>query len=163
MRSTWVISGRPAGAADSAALLRRYYDEVASRYWNRPLSAAEVDEVVAEFPDDDITEPAGLFFVGTLDGRPAGCAGLRFVDGETAELTRVFVDPSARGTGGAPLLVAAAEEAARLRGIKLIRLDTRDDLVEARALYAKLGYAEVEAFNSEPYAEHWFAKELVTG
>lgn len=163
MTNAWEIARQPVGAADSVALLRRYYDEVASRYWNRALSAEEVDEVVAEFPDDDITEPAGLFFVGRLGGRPSGCAGLRFVDGETAELTRVFVDSSARGTGGAPLLVAAAEEAARQCGIKVIRLDTRDDLVEARALYAKLGYAEVEAFNSEPYAEHWFAKELVTG
>jgi hypothetical protein len=39
-------------------------------------------------------------------------------------------------------------------------LDTRSDLVEARALYARLGYQETEPHNYDPYAEHWFAKNL---
>jgi hypothetical protein len=39
-------------------------------------------------------------------------------------------------------------------------LDTRHDLVEARALYARLGYAETEPHNDDRYAEHWFAKNL---
>jgi hypothetical protein len=41
-----------------------------------------------------------------------------------------------------------------------MRLDTRGDLTEARALYARLGYDEVEPFNDGPYAEHWFEKAL---
>lgn len=41
-----------------------------------------------------------------------------------------------------------------------MRLDTRGDLTEARALYGRLGYHEVESFNDEPYAEHWFEKAL---
>jgi predicted lactoylglutathione lyase len=35
------------------------------------------------------------------------------------------------------------------------------DLLEARRLYAALGYEEVPAFNHGRYAEHWFAKSLV--
>jgi hypothetical protein len=42
-------------------------------------------------------------------------------------------------------------------------LDTRSDLVEARALYARLGYAETEPHNDAPYAEHWFGKSLARG
>ncbi len=72
----------------------------------------------------------------------------------------MFVTEGMRGRGGAPLLVAAAEEAARALGARRIVLDTRSDLVEARALYARLGYTETEPHNSEPYAEHWFAKRL---
>lgn len=34
------------------------------------------------------------------------------------------------------------------------------DLVEARALYAALGYEEVPAFDSGRHAEHWFAESL---
>ena len=34
------------------------------------------------------------------------------------------------------------------------------DLVEARALYAALGYEEVPASNAGPYADHRFAKGL---
>lgn len=78
----------------------------------------------------------------------------------TAELTRVFVRPAFRSTGGGGLLLAGIESAARAYGVRSIRLDTRDDLVEARGLYAKHGYREVPAFNQGPYAEHWLAKEL---
>lgn len=49
----------------------------------------------------------------------------------------------------------------REHNVSLLRLDTRADLVEARGLYAALGYREVSAFNSGPYAEHWFAKKLL--
>jgi GNAT superfamily N-acetyltransferase len=79
----------------------------------------------------------------------------------TAELKRVFVRGSARGTGGGPALVTAAEQAAReALGAVAMRLDTRKDLVEARALYAKLGYAEIPAYHDDPYADHFFEKKL---
>jgi GNAT superfamily N-acetyltransferase len=99
--------------------------------------------------------------VARYGGVPAGTAGVRLLDAATAELTRVFVAAELRGRGGAPLLVRAAEEAARALGARQLVLDTRGDLVEARALYARLGYRETEAHNDEPYADHWFRKELV--
>ncbi|HEY8981257.1 MAG TPA: GNAT family N-acetyltransferase, partial [Streptomyces sp.] len=39
-------------------------------------------------------------------------------------------------------------------------LDTRADLVEARALYARLGYTETAPHNDDKYADHWFTKPL---
>lgn len=42
-----------------------------------------------------------------------------------------------------------------------MRLDVRGDLVEARAMYARLGYREVPRFNDHAYVEHWFEKRLV--
>ena len=36
----------------------------------------------------------------------------------------------------------------------------QDTLVEAIAMYRKLGYVEIGPFNQEPYAHHWFEKEL---
>ncbi len=86
--------------------------------------------------------------------------GFRLLDGATAELTRVFLYAGMRGRGGAGLLVGAAEDAARAAGATRMVLDTRGDLVEARALYARLGYTETAPHNAEPYAEHWFAKRL---
>ena len=42
----------------------------------------------------------------------------------------------------------------------MVRLETNRALTEAIALYRRSGYVEVEAFNSEPYAHHWFEKIL---
>ena len=41
-----------------------------------------------------------------------------------------------------------------------MRLDTRLDLVEARALYLRQGWVEVPAFSEDDYAEVWYAKPL---
>lgn len=56
--------------------------------------------------------------------------------------------------------MAELEQRARDRRLTILRLDTRHDLVEARGLYARRGFREVEPFNAEPYAEHWLAKPL---
>ena len=77
-----------------------------------------------------------------------------------AERRRMFVRPGLRGTGLAAGLLAAAEQSARDLGAARMRLDTRLDLVEARALYLRHGYTEVPAFNEGDYAEVWYAKDL---
>ncbi len=85
---------------------------------------------------------------------------MRLLDAGTGELTRVFLRADLRGRGGAPLLLAAAEDAARALGAGRIILDTRSDLVEARALYTRHGYAEIEPYGERAYAEHWYGKQL---
>ncbi|MEV0008421.1 GNAT family N-acetyltransferase [Streptomyces sp. NPDC047973] len=157
---TWTVAPEPVDGPVAALLRRDYYDEVASRYWGRPATAAEIDEGLRDDGAERLASPTGEFLVGRYEGRPASCAGLRLVDEATAELTRVYVRPAFRSSGGGGLLLAGAENAARAYGVRRIRLDTRADLVEARGLYAKHGYREVPAFNRGPYAEHWFAKEL---
>ncbi|MEW2486618.1 GNAT family N-acetyltransferase [Streptomyces sp. NPDC048411] len=157
---TWTMTPERFDSPDASALRRDYYDEVASRYWQRPATAEEIDEGLSGDGADLLTGPTGAFVVGRFGGKPASCAGLLLVDADTAELTRVFVRPEFRGTGGGGLLLAAVESAARAFGVRQIRLDTRNDLVEARGLYAKHGYREVPAFHRRQYAEHWFAKEL---
>ena len=42
----------------------------------------------------------------------------------------------------------------------VLRLETNHRLTEAIGLYRSAGYAEVPAFNDEPYAQHWFEKHL---
>jgi ribosomal protein S18 acetylase RimI-like enzyme len=43
-------------------------------------------------------------------------------------------------------------------GARTLRLETNRDLDEAIALYRSCGYREVDSFNDEPYAHHWFEK-----
>ncbi|MEV5173132.1 GNAT family N-acetyltransferase [Streptomyces flaveolus] len=162
---TWTIAPEPYDSPAAAALWRAYYTEVSDRWYllheGRRTDPDELEREVAARSGADLAPPRGQLLVGRYDGTPAGSAGVRLLDPDTAELTRVFVLPELRGRGGAPLLVAAAEEAARALGARRIVLDTRGDLVEARALYARLGYAETAPHNADPYAEHWFRKELL--
>jgi GNAT superfamily N-acetyltransferase len=157
---TWIIAAERPDTPDATGLRRDYYDEVASRYWDRPATEREIDEGLTDDGTELLTPPTGAFVVGRFGGEPSGCAGLVLLDAELAELTRVFVRPEARGTGGGGLLLKAVEEAARAYGVRRIQLDTRNDLVEARRLYVKHGYREVPAHNAKQYAEHWYAKDL---
>ncbi|MCW2871725.1 MAG: acetyltransferase [Streptomyces oryziradicis] len=96
----WEVAPLPVSHPESVALIRQYYDDIAGRYYGRPVTTAELDAIVEEFTSDDLTAPTGHFLVGWYDGRSAGCAGLRVLDMRTAELTRVYIRPGARGTGG---------------------------------------------------------------
>jgi GNAT superfamily N-acetyltransferase len=94
-----------------------------------------------------------------MDGEPVGCAGLRRLDTDTAELRRVFVRRPARGSGVARALLAAVLETARERDYRRIRLDTGRDLPEARALFLDVGFRDIEDYNGNPLATWWM--ELV--
>jgi GNAT superfamily N-acetyltransferase len=146
------------------ALWRAYYTEVSDRYYllheGRRTAIAELEREIAARTGAELSPPTGQLLVARCGGEPAGTAGVRLLDASTAELTRVFVREALRGGGGAALLVRAAEDAARVLGADRMVLDTRADLVEARALYARLGYAETEPHNDDPYADHWFEKSL---
>ncbi|GAA3182270.1 MULTISPECIES: GNAT family N-acetyltransferase [Streptomyces] len=161
---TWTVAPEPYDSAVAAALWRAYYTEVSDRWYllheGRRTDPAELEREIAAVSGADLAPPRGLLLVARYADEPAGSAGVRLRDDGTAELTRVFLYEGVRGRGGAGLLVRAAEDAARASGARRMILDTRGDLVEARALYARLGYAETEPHNADPYAEHWFAKDL---
>lgn len=161
---TWTITPEPYDSPAAAALWRAYYTEVSDRWYllheGHRTDPDELEREVAAGTGAELAPPTGQLLIGRYDGEPAGSAGVRLLAPDTAELTRVFVYEGMRGQGGAALLVAAAEEAARTLGAGHLILDTRSDLVEARALYARLGYRETEPHNDDQYAEHWFRKDL---
>ncbi|MFE9306612.1 GNAT family N-acetyltransferase [Streptomyces sp. NPDC088353] len=161
---TWTIAPEPVNSPAAAALWRAYYTEVSDRWYllheGRRTDPAELEREIAAGTGTELAPPTGRLLLARYDGTPAGTAGVRLLDAERAELTRVFLREEMRGRGGAALLVAAAEDAARALGARRMILDTRSDLVEARALYTRLGYTENGRHNDDPYAEHWFGKPL---
>jgi GNAT superfamily N-acetyltransferase len=161
---TWTITPEPFDSPIAAALWRAYYTEVSDRWYllheGHRTDPDELEREITAQPGSELAPPTGQLLVGRYDGEPAGSAGVRLLEGGTAELTRVFVDAGMRGKGGAALLVRAAEDAARALGAERMILDTRADLVEARALYTRLGYEETEPHNDDIYADHWFRKHL---
>ncbi|MFF1381055.1 GNAT family N-acetyltransferase [Streptomyces sp. NPDC058308] len=160
----WTIAPEPYDSPVAAALWRAYYTEVSDRWYllheGHATDPAELEREVAAETGADLAPPGGVLLVAWCGGEPVGTAGVRLLDAETAELKRVFVREDMRGRGGAPRLLAAAEDAARGLGAGRIVLDTRTDLVEARTLYARHGYEETEPLTERPYAEHWYAKQL---
>ncbi|MFD1659963.1 GNAT family N-acetyltransferase [Streptomyces caeni] len=160
----WTVTPERFDSPVAAALWRAYYTEVSDRWYllheGRRTDPAELEREIAADTGAYLAPPGGVLLVARYEGAPAGTAGIRLTDPDTAELKRVFLHEEWRGKGGAPLLVAAAESAARALGARRMVLDTRHDLVEARTLYASLGYAETEPHNDQPYAEHWFGKRL---
>ncbi|MEU5531874.1 GNAT family N-acetyltransferase [Streptomyces sp. NPDC020362] len=161
---TWTIAPEPYDSPAAAALWRAYYTEVSDRWYllheGHRTDPDELERRVVAHTGAELAPPTGQLLMARYGGEPAGSAGVRLLAADTAELTRVFVLEGMRGRGGAALLVAAAEEAARALGARQLILDTRGDLVEARALYARLGYTETGPHNDDVYAEHWFRKDL---
>lgn len=110
--------------------------------------------------DEQLTSPAGLFLVALLRSEPVGCGGLTFHGDGPAEIKRLWVASAARGLGLGRRLVTELEERARARGIRVVRLDTNRALDEAINLYRTAGYREIDSYNDNPYAHHWFEKNL---
>lgn len=156
----WTVEAVDPNGPVGAGLLREYFTEIIARYWGRPALESEVVQVLGEEPSDDLVPPTGLLLAAFHDGELAGCGGFRVLSPCVAELTRVFLRAELRGRGGAVVLLSALERAAVQSGLTTARLDTRGDLVEARKLYARNGYAEIPAYNDSPYAAHWFEKCL---
>ncbi len=110
---------------------------------------------------NELTPPAGLLLVAHLREEPIGCGALKFHhESKIGELKRMWVTPRARGIGLGRRILLALENSAREAGMTMLHLETNRSLKEAIELYRGSGYQEVEPFNDEPYAHHWFEKRL---
>jgi DNA-binding MarR family transcriptional regulator/GNAT superfamily N-acetyltransferase len=108
----------------------------------------------------EVRPPRGAMLVVRLRGDAVGCGALKHHGAGITDIKRMWVADEVRGLGVGRRLLAALERRARQDGTPLLRLETNRHLVEAIALYESAGYADVEPFNDEPYADRWFAKPL---
>lgn len=74
---------------------------------------------------------------------PIGAGAYKFYDDETAELKRIFVDQSCRGTGVGKELLRRLEADARIAGFRYAILETGELLTESIALYKRMGYQQI--------------------
>ena len=152
-----LVQVEPADAAsdDARRSLAAYYDELARRF------PAGFDPGRSLHPDThEFAEPTGGFVLARLHGRAVGCGAVLFHDGEPAYIKRMWVDDAVRGMGVGRRILEALEQAARNHGAASVTLETNASLTEAIAMYRAAGYVEVEPFNDEVYADHWFEKPL---
>jgi GNAT superfamily N-acetyltransferase len=137
------------------------------------LIAALNAELKATFPEPGATHFSltgaqveagdGAFVVAHLDDVAVGCGAVRRLDEATAELKRMYVEPSVRGRGIGRALVEALEREARLLGMTEIVLETGTRLAAAIKLYESMGYARIPLFGeylSSPETSLCFGKSL---
>ena len=136
-------------------LIRAQMRELMETWQHCVVSEHEVDAELGPQPMAGVA----LVALARRGEEAVGCGGLRVTDA-IGELTKVYVVPAARGTGVGKAVVGALEQAARDRGLGLMRLDTRADLPAPARLYRRLGYREVEPWHDGPYADHFFIKDL---
>jgi DNA-binding MarR family transcriptional regulator/GNAT superfamily N-acetyltransferase len=139
---------------DARFCLRSYYDELAVRFRDG------YDPAVSPVADNEMTSPAGFLLVASLHNKPVGCGALILYPGSVGLVKRMWAAPSVRGLGVGRRLLFELEDRARCQGVRVMRLETKNELSEAIRMYQTSGYTEVEPFNDEPYADHWFEKAL---
>ncbi|MEO7135388.1 MAG: GNAT family N-acetyltransferase [Vicinamibacterales bacterium] len=158
MRSVGEFAIRPATAADLPAvreMLREYV------HWiGLDLAFQEIDEELAALPGE-YAPPRGALFVVPGDEGLIATIGLRPLGGTMAEMKRLFVRPAARGHGLAKQLILRVLDEARRLGYTEIRLDTLPMMGDAQALYAAMGFADIEPYYDTPIAgTRFMAKPL---
>jgi ribosomal protein S18 acetylase RimI-like enzyme len=101
--------------------------------------------------------PHGRLVLCEVDGKAAGCVGLKPLDAGACELKRLFVRPEYRGLGLGSKLARHIIEEARAMGYSVMRLDTiRGTMDNAIALYASLGFQETAPYYSNPIPDAYF-------
>jgi GNAT superfamily N-acetyltransferase/DNA-binding MarR family transcriptional regulator len=111
-------------------------------------------------PDADrYLAPEGAFLVAWSDDLPVGCASLRRLDPQVAEVKRLWVHPHARGQGLGLRLMRAIEGRARDLGYAYAKLDSNTALVAAIAMYRSDGWTDTAPYTSAP-ANIWLTKRL---
>ena len=149
------VKVEPPDSPDGRWCMQQYFLELAQRF------DTGFDPVKSNpASDQDLISPRGFFVVARLEGRPVGCGALKRKDATTGEIKRMWTASSARGCGVARKVLHKLEAIAAETGLKTLQLETNRTLTEAQAFYRKEGYIEVDAFNDEPYAHHWFEKNL---
>jgi GNAT superfamily N-acetyltransferase len=143
------IAPEDPSSADARWCLSHYFAELAERF-EEPFDPARTLPTTAE----------DLFLLARFGGQPAGCGVLKELDPDCGEILRMWVDRPHRGLGIAGRLLAELERHASARGHAAVRLYTNRSLAEAKVLYRARGYREIDRYNDDPYADHWFEKRL---
>jgi carbonic anhydrase len=110
------------------------------------------------------SSPGGVLLFATVDGKSAGCVGLRpFPVNGTCEIKRLYVDPLYRGHNLGRSLMVRVLDIARSMGYTSVRLDTHAATMGAAvALYRQFGFEQIPA-DPMPQVEGLSYMELVLG
>jgi GNAT superfamily N-acetyltransferase/uncharacterized glyoxalase superfamily protein PhnB len=138
-------------------VMRAYFTELDDRLG---LGLDHEAELAAAVPD--YCPPGGVFVLvrAGAQGTVTGCGAIRLLDPGTAEVKRMWIAPAERGRGLGKALLGQLAQLARGLGARRLVLDTSAELPQAVGLYTSAGFRPVPAYNANPHADRWFAREL---
>ena len=145
--STVVIRQERPDDPEPAALVIELEAHLATLYPAESRHGFSVERLVEEGVD---------FFVLRVDGHPAGCGGILFVDATEAdvaygEIKRMYVRTEYRRHGFGILILEHLAEHARARGYRRLRLETGSRSPDAMGLYERQGFYRIPPFG--PYTD----------
>jgi GNAT superfamily N-acetyltransferase len=107
--------------------------------------------------------PDGRLLLALEGDVAVGTACMRRIGPDIAEIKRMYVHPSDRGTGIGRSLLDQLIAAARTAGYALMRLDSPDFMTAAHGLYRSSGFVEIgpypESEIPDEYKPHWVFME----
>jgi len=95
---------------------------------------------------EDVASRNGAFLIGYLGSAPVACGAIRRIEGDCAEIKRMYVAPAVRGRGFSKLMLAALQEQARALGFQRLVLETGVRQFAALALYGGAGFKAIARF-----------------
>lgn len=116
-------------------------DPVFSKSLDQQNYNEEIDRL-----EDKYAPPRGSIYLVYVDGRLAGCVGMKPSDENSAELKRLYVRPEFRGNNLGERLTRRIMDDAREAGYQRLRLDTLPGLKTALSLYRRLGFREIAPY-----------------
>lgn len=138
---------REAGPED-VELVRELFREYAE-WVGSEICFRSFERELAELPGR-YASPEGRLLIALAQGVAAGCAGLRRLDAEAAEMKRLYVRPAFRGSGLGRVLADRVAAEARGSGYRFLRLDSLPRMQRAIALYRALGFEEIPRYGDNP-------------
>lgn len=137
-----------AETAEMLAVARELFEEYASSI-GIDLGFQNFAEELAGLPGH-YGRPAGGLMLGFHDDGPVACVAFRRLEPGVAEMKRLYVRPSARGTGWGRRLVERVVADARAAGYERMRLDTLPSMGTAVGLYLAIGFREIASYRHNP-------------
>jgi putative acetyltransferase len=132
-----MITRESPDTADARALIAELDAELEPLYARESRHGFSVDKLIAE---------GVAFFVLRHEGTPAGCGGVKLIDGDYAEVKRMYVRPAFRGKGLAQAMLDHLTSFARDRGFALLRLETGIHQHAAIRMYERSGFRSIGPF-----------------
>lgn len=121
-----------------------------------------VGDIQLKYAEPNRPENMKALAVGYEGNTPIACGAWKAVDGETAEIKRIYVKEEYRRRGAASALIRALEDSAAQSGRHKLILETAVDTTGSHRLYLSLGYKLRDYYGSPAGAENClcFHKEI---